>query len=194
MNSHASEPRDPRLAFLHNRTSATTLTGPAPSERELRELLEAACAVPDHKMLQPYRFVVARGDARAAFGDALAAAALQAMPELPAPKLNKVREKAFFAPALVALVSSPREANVPVWEQEAAAACTGFALVLAAEALGFGAVWKSAPVHEGAALYELLGLRAGERFLGWVNVGTRTGERKPRSAPDLERLVTHLRP
>lgn len=158
----------------------------------MRELLEAACAVPDHKMLQPFRFVVAEGDARAQFGEALAAVALEAMPDLSEPKLMKIREKAFFAPALVALISSPREANVPAWEQEATAACTGFALVLAAEALGFGAVWKSAPVHEGAALDALLGLRKGERFLGWVNVGTRTGERKPRAVPDLERLVTRL--
>lgn len=184
---------DPRLSFLSARTSALALTEPAPDRATLSAILEAACAVPDHASLRPFRFVVVTGDARPRFGDALAQAAREVDPGLSAPIFEKIRQKAFFAPALVVLIASPRVgAKVPVWEQEASAACTGFALVLAAEALGYGAVWKSAPFHEGRALDELLGLSTGERFLGWVNLGTHARDRKPRATPDLEQLVRWL--
>lgn len=186
-------PSDSRLDFLVQRSSALALSDPAPDGDALLRIFEAACGVPDHKTLRPYRFVVVERDARARFGDALALAARDAVADLSDAKAQKIRDKAFFAPMLIALIASPRmEASVPRWEQDATAACTGFALVLAAEALGFGAVWKSAPVHEGRAIDDLLALAPHERFLGWVNLGARAGDKKPRARPDLAALVTRL--
>jgi len=185
--------QEERLAFLTRRTSAIGLGEPGPDPATLDRLLAAACAVPDHSLLQPFRFVVVDTQARQRFGEALAAVARELDPNLQEFHATKLVNKAFFGPCLVALIASPRPgAKVPVWEQEASAACTGFALVLAAEALGFGAVWKSAPVHEGRALAELLALSPGERFLGWVNLGTNTRETKPRAPVDLSRLVKRL--
>jgi nitroreductase len=178
---------------LTQRTSALALTDPAPDSAQLDKLLAAACAVPDHSSLRPFRFVVVRGDARRAFGEALARVAIDRDPNLGDFAREKLVQKAYFAPCLVALVASPRPGvKVPVWEQEATAACSGFALVLAAEALGFGAVWKSAPVHEGAALTELLGLGPAERFLGWVNLGTHARETRPRPVEDVSVRVRTL--
>lgn len=183
---------DPRLDFLLKRTSAVRLTTPAPDADQVRTLVAAATAVPDHARLKPYRFVVVEGEARDHFGTALALAAVAANPGA-APFADKVKNKAFFAPLLIALVSSPRPgASVPVWEQEATAACAGFGLVLAAEALGFGAVWKSAPVHEGKQLAALLQQRDGEKLLGWVNIGTRADTPLSRPKPDLDALITVL--
>ncbi|HSC85653.1 MAG TPA: nitroreductase, partial [Polyangiaceae bacterium] len=184
---------DPRLNFLTGRSSALALTEPAPSDATLDQLLAAATAVPDHAGLRPFRFVIVQGEARERFGQALAAVAEEQEGTLSEFARNKLVQKAYFAPCLVALVSSPRVGvKVPTWEQEASAACTGFALVLAAEAVGLGAVWKSAPVHEGRALTELLGLAEQERFLGWVNLGTHGRPTRPRAPEDLSRLVTRL--
>jgi nitroreductase len=181
-----------RLSFLTHRTSAIRLSEPAPDHGTLRELLGAACTVPDHGRLRPYRFVVVGGDARERFGQALADAAVAANPGATA-HAEKIKNKAFFAPVLVALLSSPRQgSSIPVWEQEATAACAGYAVVLAAEALGFGAVWKSAPVHEGEALQTLLHLSPHERFLGWVNIGTRADRPLTRPVVDVEALITTL--
>jgi hypothetical protein len=44
--------------------------------------------------------------------------------------------------------------------------------VLAATALGFGAVWKSAAVLEATPIRALFDLAPRERLLGWINVGT----------------------
>jgi nitroreductase len=59
-----------------------------------------------------------------------------------------------------------------VWEQVASASCTGYAVVLAATGLGYGAVWKSAAVLDAAPVRELFGLATHEHLLGWVNLGT----------------------
>ena len=61
---------------------------------------------------------------------------------------------------------------MPVWEQVASASCTGYAMVLAAIALGFGAVWKSAAVLDTEPVRALFGLTEHEQILGWVNIGS----------------------
>src|SRR5271168_2988457 len=63
----------PVLDFLALRRSASagTLGGPPPSADELRDLLRLAARVPDHGKLNPWRFVVLEGEAKAAFAAGL---------------------------------------------------------------------------------------------------------------------------
>lgn len=195
LTSAGTSADDDALAFLTRRTSATRLAEPAPSTEEVRAIVRASTSAPDHARLRPYRFVVVAGDARETFGRALAAAAEEARGPLSGPMQHKLVQKAFFGPMLLALIASPRPgASVPVWEQEATAACAGFGVILAAEALGYGAVWKSAPVHEGRALTETLQLRAdgSEKLLGWVNLGTRADAPGRRPEVDVDTLITTL--
>ncbi len=101
--------------------------------------------------------------------------------DLPEAMVEKMRRKAFAAPCTVAVIASPDPgSNVPVWEQVASASCTGYALVLGATALGFGAVWKSAAVLETSPVRSLFDLGEDEDLLGWVNMGTPipAGERR----------------
>jgi nitroreductase len=160
--------------------------GPAPDERDLAQILEAATTVPDHGGLRPWRFAVIRGEGRDRFGEALVAGLVERQGEgVPEGALAKMRGKAYAAPCAVMLIASPRlESNVPEWEQVVSAACTGYAVVLGATALGLGAVWKSANVLDTEPVRALFGVAAHERLLGWVNVGP-PGEpsRKKRTAP-----------
>jgi nitroreductase len=162
------------------RRSARSLAEPAPTTEELDTILRARATVPDYGALRPFRFVVVSGAARARFGAALGAAR-------PADA-----QKAFFAPTLVALIASPRaHRKIQDWEQLVSAACTGYALVLAAHALGVGAVWKSVPFTRGEELVELLDLGRSEQLLGWVNLGRAVSVGERRSI-DLAELVSVL--
>ena len=77
--------------------------------------------------------------------------ALETAPELDSGAVERIRSKAFVAPALIAVAARiDTAAKVPAWEQIASASCAGYAIALAAHQLGLGAMWKSAPVHEGA--------------------------------------------
>jgi nitroreductase len=172
--------------------------GEAPDEAILARILEVATTVPDHGSLRPWRFVVVTGPARERFGDALVAGLVEERgSDLLDAVVAKMRSKAFAAPCCVALIASPDVgANVPVWEQEASAACTGYAIVLAAQALGFGGIWKSAGTVDAPAVRRFFALSEDERLLGWVNLGTPTPPRPHREADDrrpaLEDLVTVL--
>ncbi len=66
---------NPTLDLLLRRrsVSANSLGEPGPSESELELILTAAARVPDHKKLVPWRFILFQGEARAAFGEVLAA-------------------------------------------------------------------------------------------------------------------------
>jgi nitroreductase len=176
------------MALLRAPRAAPDPAGRPPTGEELRAVLEAATAVPDHGRLRPWRFVVATGDARGALGDALAAALVEARPDAAPAAVASVRAKPLSAPAVVVLVASPvAGSNVPRWEQHASAASCGYAMVLAGTALGLGAVWKSAGVLDGAGLRRVLALGPDEAVFGWILLGTRPG-----TAATVERPVAPL--
>ena len=130
------------------------------------------------------------------FADALEAGLTEVRgPGQPEAAVAKMRRKAYAAPCAVALIASPDPgSNVPVWEQVASASCTGYAVVLAATALGFGAVWKSAAVVDAPSVRVLFQLGEDERLLGWVNVGRPGSPSRKRQAEErpinLSELVT----
>ena len=56
--------------------------------------------------------------------------------------------------------------------------------------LGYGAVWKSAPVLGTAPVRDLFGLAATESLLGWVNIGSAAPlSRKKRGVDDADPLA-----
>lgn len=184
---------DQVLSFLLARRSASDVEDPAPSDAQLETILQVAATVPDHGALRPYRFVVVRGAGRDRFGDGLAAAAAEARPDVPADAFSKVKKKAFKAPLLIVLIASPQDdGKIERWEQQATAACTGFAMVLAATALGLGAVWKSSPYVNGRLLTEVLGLTRGEQVLGWINLGKKNGDDGTRKPIDVGAVASVL--
>jgi nitroreductase len=178
------------IDVMLTRRSISKLDEPGPTDEQLDALLHAATTVPDHGGLRPWRFAVVRSAGRGAFGDALAAAAAEAgSPD------GGVRDKAFNAPALIAVIAAPKlDSKIPEWEQTTSAASAGYAITLAAHGLGLGASWRSTEHMDGAALRALLGMSPTDRLLGWVNLGTPVEDAPPslRERPDLESFVTRV--
>ena len=123
-------------------------------------------------------------------------AAREADPGVDAAAQERIRSKAFVAPALIAVAARvDAAAKVAVWEQVASASCAGYAIALAAHQLGLGAIWKSAPFHEGVAIRE--GCSTCRRTT-CSSAGSTSGSTGPeretvvRPAPDLGELVRTL--
>jgi nitroreductase len=195
MTTTGTGPAGPALDGLTAPRAEPARDGTAPDDAALARILRAATTVPDHGGLRPWRFAVIAGPGRDRMGDALVAGLHELRgPDLPEAMVAKMRGKAFAAPAAVVVIASPDpESNVPVWEQVASASCTGYAMVLAATALGLGAVWKSAAVLDTGPVRDLFGLGAHERLLGWINLGSPDGRGKQERGggpPDLRSLVT----
>ncbi len=175
--------------------------GVPPDGPTLARILETATTVPDHGTLRPWRFFVVSGTGRDRFAYALVAGLHETRGNgLPEAMVAKMRGKAFAAPCQVVLVASPDPtSNVPLWEQVASAACTGYAIVLGAVALGLGAIWKSANVLESRSVRTFFGLGPDEQLLGWVNLGTpeegvpRSAARAPIALEQLVEVVGELR-
>ena len=108
-------------------------------------MLASAVRVPDHGKRVPFRFLKIAGDARHTLGNFLAERSRQRDPHAGEAVFEKDRQRFSHAPLVIVVVASPRpDPKVPEQEQLMTAGCVCFALLQAAQALGFGAQWLTA--------------------------------------------------
>ncbi|GAB3741461.1 nitroreductase [Silanimonas algicola] len=158
-------------------------------------MLEAAMRVPDHGKLAPWRFLAIRGDARHALGERLAARAKALDPDAPRAAVDKDRERFSFAPLIVAVIATPVEGHkVPVVEQLMSGGAVCFALLQAAQGLGFGAQWLTGWAAYDREILQGLGLAPHEQLLGFIHIGTAKGEAPERLRPTLEAKLAEWTP
>ena len=189
----AARPSPETLALLARRRSASAqaLTAPGPSPEELRTLLRLAARVPDHGKLFPWRFIVLEGDAKAAYARALEPlAADQPNPEKALATLAKLKNP----PLCVAVISRVIDCPIPEWEQvlSSGAVCTN--LLLAADAMGYGANWITDWYAYDDRAKALLGLEPNERVAGFVHLGSPAEPPAERARPDLDKLISTWTP
>ena len=181
------------IEAVRTRRSYGRLTVPAPGDDDLHVILEAAAAAPDHGELKPFRFTILRDAGKDAFGEVLEEAYLRRCTDngaAPVPaKANKERTKLGRAP-LVIVVSAVRQPSdkIPWVDQRDAAVAATAHVLLAAHALGYGAMWRTGTPCEDDYVKKALGLGNDDAIVGFVYVGT-PHERKPAKVVDLEPLV-----
>src|SRR5262245_49204776 len=99
-------PQALELLLTRRSVKPAMLTEPGPSPTQLTTILTAAVRVPDHKKLAPWRFIIFEGQARAAFGAALAdACAAEEKAPPSAVRLETERARLLRAPCVVAVIS-----------------------------------------------------------------------------------------
>ena len=175
--------------------ASADLGEPGPDPATLLRMLQSAVRVPDHGRLVPFRFLRIAGDARQALGDFLAARSLQREPAALPAQLDKERRRFSRAPVVVAVVARLRAGhNVPEQEQLLSAGCACFALLQAAQALGYGAQWLTAWMAYDPEVARYLGLAAGERIVGFIHIGTPTRDARERERPDAQALLADWTP
>jgi nitroreductase len=180
------------LAFLARRRSASamTLAAPGPSDDELATLLRLATRVPDHGKLSPWRFVVLKGEAKQRFIAGLEAIAAK-RPD--AAKLSAKLGKIKAPPLTVAVISHPAPAEIPEWEQRLSAGAVCMTLIIAAQAMGFGANWITDWYAYDKDATRLLGLGEDERVAGFVHLGTSAETPLERVRPEVAAIVEEWR-
>ena len=177
------------LALLARRRSASapTLTGPAPSAAELKQLLRLAARVPDHGKLFPWRFIILEGQAKADYAAAIEPlAADQPAPEKAAGVLAKLRNP----PLTVTVVSRVVAGQIPDWEQQLSSGAVCMTLLIAAEAMGYAANWITDWYAYDARARALLGLEPHERVAGFIHLGTSPAPPLERVRPDVDMLTS----
>jgi nitroreductase len=152
---------------IFNRKSVRSFTSEQVSEEHVEAMLKAAMAAPTAVNYQPWRFVVVTDRAQ-----------LDAMAEmLPYAKMLK---QAPLAIVVCGETTWFEGRENPYWQQDCSAATEN--LLLAAEALGLGAVWTGVYPNMQLAepLSEFLGLPETVQPLCAIPIGHHDGTAKPR--------------
>lgn len=188
---------DDPLDFLDRRRSvpASQLAAPAPDPATLLRMLRAAVRVPDHGKRVPFRFLTIEGDARFALSDHIVARSRERDPAIGDAALEKDRMRFQRAPLIVAVIAQQGEdAKIPASERFSSACCVCFALLQAAQALGFGAQWLTGWPAYDAGILRTLGVGEDERIAGFIHIGTPQTEAPERDRPDPRELLTEWTP
>ena len=173
---------DDLLTFLRTRRStvAADIAAPGPDAEQLALMLEAACRVPDHGKLTPWRFIVFRNGGKEIFADFLArswrALHPDAADDTPVPEANFVSA----APLVIAVVSGAMaHPKIPEWEQRLSAGAACHNLLLTAQGMGLAAQWRTGWPAYDEEVHRFLELAEGERIAGFVYIGTRKPDAPP---------------
>jgi nitroreductase len=179
------------MELLLSRESALKLEPPGPDEAALDAIFASAVRAPDHGRLRPWRFVVIPEAKRAAFGDVMADCLRRAQPDAPADMLERERAKAMRAPIIVVAAAHVQKGHkIPEVEQLAAAIAAAQNIMLAANAQGYGAMWKTgAPAYD-AGVKQTLGLAADDDIVGFIYLGRQVGAGIQVPRPAAEEFVS----
>jgi nitroreductase len=179
--------------YLSTRRTVTApfLAEPGPDAQQLRELLTLASRVPDHGKLAPWRFVLFSGEARVRAGNKLGEIFARKNPNAPAEQVDKESRQLLPAPLTVGVISTAAlHPKIPEFEQLLAAGNVCLNLCHAANALGFGAHWVTRWFSYDDEAATMLGAQPGERFVGFVHIGTPTAKLEERERPDIDAITT----
>ena len=95
------------------------------------------------------------------------------------------------APLVIGVVSVPREnPKIPQWEMFLSGGAAAMNLVIAANALGYGTNWITNWYSDDEEGRRILGLAPQERVVGFVHIGTFSGEAPERPRPDVATLYS----
>lgn len=169
------------MTLLHERSSMGKLMGPAPGPEQMEAIYRAALRAPDHKELRPWRFIEFSGEGLERLGELFAEAEYRQDPDIDDAALDAVRKKPLRAPMVIAVVAkvTPDEPKVPKLEQVLSAGCAAHGILLAAHALGLGAMWRSGKYIFDPTVRKGLGLEEEDELIAFLYLGHLGGRHKP---------------
>ncbi|MDQ0229912.1 nitroreductase family protein [Metabacillus malikii] len=142
----------------------------------IEQILEAGTWAPAHHRTEPWRFFVLTGDARKTLGQALAKYLEKSLDdpssEESKTRLEKVAAKALRAPVIIAVAVEPSEDKKVIVKEEYAAVNAAIQnMLLAAHALGLGAIWRTGQVCYSDEVKQRFNLSERGEMLGFIYLG-----------------------
>lgn len=150
------------------------LSEPAPDDDVLREILATAVRAPDHGAIQPWRFHIVRGEARARLAEIFVEALLNREPDAPEAAIEKERSRTRFAPVVIVACAEidPDVANVPPVEQIVSTGAAIQNVMNAAHAKGFGSFLSTGKNARDPVVKQAFNLTDKDEIVGFIYLGT----------------------
>ncbi|MDF1510735.1 nitroreductase [Robertmurraya sp. DFI.2.37] len=163
----------------------------------IEKIIEAATWAPNHVKTEPWRFFVLTGDGRKRLGETLAQIAEREMDE-PATdeqkkKVEKARNNPFRAPVIIVAAVEPSDNPKVILKEEYAAVNAGVQnMLIAAHALGLGAVWRTGKPCYDREVSNLFGLSEKGEVLGFIYIGYPDMTPPPRKVKPIAEVTTWI--
>lgn len=176
---------------LQGRNSAPRLTGNVSAD-QLEVIIRAGLRAPDHAQLRPWKILVIQNESRDRLGDLFVEAKRIMAPDHPEELLDKLRTKPHRAPVVIVVAASMTEhPKVPEVEQLLSAGAVAQNMLIAAHALGLGAMWRTGEMAYQAVVHQGLGLSEADQIVGFLYMGEIDGRVKSLPDHDESDFVTH---
>lgn len=160
------------ITALTERVSVAQLTGPGPNQQQLDQIYQAAFRAPDHAWMRPWRYLTIKGQGLIELGEVFSQAVLMDDPELTDDQVAKIKSKPQRAPLMIVAIANLIEHNkVPKMEQRLAVGAGIQNILVAAYAMGLGAIWRTGAMAEHSHVKSKLGLVNNEEILGFIYLG-----------------------
>jgi len=190
---------NPVIDLLLSRRSvlAKDLIEPGPSPQDLETILSAGLRVPDHGRVEPWRIQILRKPAQRVLAEQCAAIFARENPTASEALLAVERERMQRSPVLLVVSSHPnpqRFDKVPAIEQLLSAGAMCQNMLIAAQALGYGAQWVTGWPAYHPELRAALGHGADVTIVGFVHIGTVAVTPNERPRPDRSAIVSEWTP
>jgi nitroreductase len=172
------------IAAITRRTSVRRFrTEPVPRGM-IEQVLDCAVRAPNHKLTEPWRFVVLTGRARDRFAQIRADHRLKRFAEPDSAEARaaaeKVRREAAEVPVYLIVMVALSSDDITREEDYAAGMMAIANLMVAAQSLGLGTYLRTGGVMRDPALLELAGVPENYRIVGVVSLGFPLEDEAPR--------------
>lgn len=164
------------LDAIFTRRSIGVVTEQSPPEDLIEKIVEAGTWAPNHFRTEPWRYFILTGDGRKPLGEVLAKIAARGMDDSESvknkEKLDKIRQKPFRAPVIIVAAVEPSDNPKVILKEEYAAVHAGVQnTLLAAHALGLGAIWRTGKPCYDDEVRKLFGISEKGEVLGFIYIG-----------------------
>lgn len=187
---------DAMEALRTRRSIGKVLDKEIPAEL-IKNILESATWAPNHFKTEPWRFFVLTGDGRKSLGEVLARIAARDMDdpttEENASKLDRARKQPMRAPVIIVAAVEPSDNTKVILKEEFAAVHAGVQnMLLAAHALGLGAIWRTGKPCYDEEMKKLFGLSDRGELVGFIYVGFPDMTPPPRKLKSVDEVTTWI--
>ena len=180
------------IQLLKSRRSVLSknISEPGPNKQQLKTILEIATRVPDHRKLEPWRFIIIQGDNRLKLGEKFCEIKLKEC-ELTPEQIIAEQNRYNHAPLVIIVVFSPVEHKTPVFEQLLSCGAVCQHINLASTALGFSSQWVTNWCAYDKQVQAELNLKPHESIAGFFHIGTANCMPNDRQRPDIDKKLEY---
>ena len=175
---------------------AKDLVDPGPSAEQLETILAAGLRVPDHGRVEPWRIQILHKAAQASLAEICRAVFERENADASEAVIEAEHARMQRSPVLLVVSSHPdpqRFEKVPAVEQVLSAGALCQNMLIAAQALGFGAQWVTDWPAYHPEIRTALGHDAGTEIVGFVHLGTPPAPPRERPRPDPSTIISEWR-